>query len=97
MAKTRRDGKEGGDKAKPGVWNRGSRRGPDNPIRVRTKRLDQIDQDKIALAYWLLAKELAEDKSDGRPISEAEVRRVARRIDDQTPDEPTKRRAGGRR
>lgn len=35
-----------------------------NPIRVRSKRLDQVDEDKIALAFWLLAKQLVEDESD---------------------------------
>jgi len=44
---------------------------------VRTKRLDQIDQDKIALAYWLLAKQIAEDQSDTRALSEREVQRIA--------------------
>lgn len=34
-----------------------------NPIRIRSKRLDELDEDKIALAYWLLAKQLVEDKS----------------------------------
>ena len=68
-----------------GVWNQGTRRGPANPIRVRTKRLDEIDADKIALAYWLLAKQIVEDESDQRPLSESEVRRVAKAIDDDRP------------
>jgi len=52
---------------------------------VRTKRLDEIDADKIALAYWLLAKQIVEDESDQRPLSESEVRRVAKAIDDEQP------------
>ncbi len=51
--------------------NQGKRRGYRDPtpargnrIRVRGKRLDQVDEDKIALAYWLLAKQLVEDQSD---------------------------------
>jgi hypothetical protein len=53
-----------------GVWNRGSGSGPANPIRVRTKRLDEVDGDKIALAYWLLAKQVVADRSDDSPLSE---------------------------
>lgn len=37
----------------------------ENRIRVRSRRLDQVDEDKIALAFWLLAKQLVEDQSDG--------------------------------
>ncbi len=51
--------------------NQGKRRGYRDPtpargnrIRVRGKRLDQVDEDKIALAYWLLAKQLVEDQSE---------------------------------
>lgn len=36
-----------------------------NRIRVRSRRLDQVDEDKISLAFWLLAKQLVEDQSDG--------------------------------
>jgi hypothetical protein len=35
-----------------------------NHIRVRAKRLDQVDPDKLALAYWLLAMRLVEDRTD---------------------------------
>lgn len=69
----------------PGVWNRGSGRGPENPIRIRTKRLDEIDSDKLALAYWLLAKQIAENRT-GKTLDEAEVRRVAGELDDETKD-----------
>jgi hypothetical protein len=73
---------------KPGVWSRGrGRSGPANPIRVRTKRLDEIDADKIALAYWLLAKQIVEDESDQRPLSETEVRRVAAALDREPDDQ----------
>lgn len=34
-------------------------------VRVRTKPLDQIDEEKIALAYWLLAKQIVEKGNDG--------------------------------
>ncbi len=32
-------------------------------IRVRSKRLDQVDETKLSLAVWLLAKNLVEDKT----------------------------------
>ena len=35
-----------------------------NRLRVRSKRLDQVDQDKLSLAFWLLAKQLVEDQTD---------------------------------
>jgi hypothetical protein len=35
-----------------------------NHIRVRAKRLDQVDPDKLALAYWLLAMRLVEDRTN---------------------------------
>lgn len=35
-----------------------------NRIRVRSRRLDQIDEDKLSLAFWLLAKQLVEDQTD---------------------------------
>lgn len=69
----------------PGVWNRGSGRSPANPIRIRTKRLDEIDSDKLALAYWLLAKQIAENKT-GKSLDETEVRRVADELDSETND-----------
>lgn len=37
---------------------------PEQHIRVRSKRLDEIDADKISLAFWLLAKQLVEDHTD---------------------------------
>jgi hypothetical protein len=37
---------------------------PEHHIRVRSKRLDEIDADKISLAFWLLAKQLVEDHTD---------------------------------
>lgn len=32
-------------------------------IRVRSKRLDQVDESKLALALWLLARGMVEDKT----------------------------------
>lgn len=40
-----------------------------NRIRVRSKRLDQVDPTKIALAFWMLAQQMVEDESDAaKPI-----------------------------
>lgn len=36
----------------------------ENRIRVRSKRLDQLDEDKLSLAFWMLAKQLVEDQTD---------------------------------
>jgi hypothetical protein len=36
----------------------------ENRIRVRSRRLDQLDEDKLSLAFWLLAKQLVEDQTD---------------------------------
>jgi hypothetical protein len=34
--------------------------------RVRSKRLDQLDESKLALAFWLLAKQMVGD-GDSQP------------------------------
>ena len=48
---------------------RRSRDGPiENRLRVRSRRLDQVDEDKLSLAFWLLAKQLVEDQTDDEPI-----------------------------
>jgi hypothetical protein len=54
-----------------------------NRIRVRGKRLDQVDTTKLTLAYWLLAKQLVEDKTDPRELNEEEVRKVAGGLTDE--------------
>lgn len=54
-----------------------------NRIRVRTKRLTDIDEDKIALAYFLLAKQICEDKSDEHELNEEAVIRLASDLDGQ--------------
>jgi hypothetical protein len=53
---------------------------PAHPVRVRTKQLDQVDETKIALAYWLLAKAIVENKSE-RDISDEEAADVAREFE----------------
>jgi hypothetical protein len=35
-------------------------------IRVRSKRLDQVDETKLSLALWLLAKDMVENRTTPR-------------------------------
>ncbi len=58
-----------------------------NRIRVRGKRLDQVDETKLTLAYWLLAKQLVEDRTEPRLPTEAEVHDLARQLDESDDDE----------
>lgn len=37
---------------------------PMRPVRVRSKRLSEIDETKLSLAYWLLAKRLLEEQDE---------------------------------
>jgi hypothetical protein len=60
--------------------DRGSR------IRVRGKRLDQVDETKLTLAYWLLAKQLVVDKTTPRLPSAEEVEAKAKDITDDEAD-----------
>lgn len=53
-----------------------------NRIRVRGKRLTDIDDTKLTLAYWLLAKRIVEDKTDPGELNEEEVRRIADGLED---------------
>ena len=32
-------------------------------VRVRSRRLDQMDESKLALAIWLIARSIVEDKT----------------------------------
>lgn len=58
-----------------------------NRIRVRTKRLDEIDEDKIALAFYLLAREICEDRTDASDLSDENVSDLAESIEDVADDE----------
>lgn len=65
------------------VWSDGNANGATvgGTMRVRAKALDQVDDDKLTLAFWLLAKKLVEDKTDTRAFTREEVVREARRLD----------------
>jgi hypothetical protein len=64
-----------------------------NRIRVRGKRLDQVDETKLTLAYWLLAKQLVADKTHPRLPSAAEVQEQAKAISDEETDAYRRRQA----
>ena len=56
------------DKNRRGARGSVHRDGPiENRLRVRSRRLDQVDEDKLSLAFWLLAKQLVEDQTDDEP------------------------------
>jgi hypothetical protein len=38
-------------------------------VRVRSKRLDQLDEAKLALALWLMAKSLVEGDGEASPAT----------------------------
>jgi hypothetical protein len=43
-------------------------------LRIRTKRLDQLDETKLALALWLLAKDvLADEQSSDTRVAFPEL------------------------
>lgn len=56
-----------------------------NHIRVRAKHLDDVDPDRLALAYWLLAMRLVEDETDPRELTESEVGAVVAEMEGSTP------------
>jgi hypothetical protein len=33
-------------------------------VRIRSKRLDQVAEDRLALAVWLIARDIVEDRTD---------------------------------
>ncbi len=35
-------------------------------VRVRSKRLNQIDESKLALAVWLMAREIVDSEAGGK-------------------------------
>jgi hypothetical protein len=41
-----------------------SRKNTGKRVRVRSKRLDKLDETKFSLALWLLAKQILEDSSE---------------------------------
>lgn len=49
---------------------------PKRKVRIRAKRLDQLDESKLALAVWLIARDLAEDKTTP-PINDGTVNESA--------------------
>lgn len=59
------------------------RRTTSKRVRVRSKRLDQLDETKLALALWLMAKDtLANDSADNQDVAGGQV--IASEIPDET-------------
>ena len=46
----------------------GSASGAVRPVRVRGKRLDEIQEDRLALAFYLIARDLVDDRTE--PVSD---------------------------
>jgi hypothetical protein len=46
---------------------RQQKRGSQRRTRVRSKRLTQLDESQLALALWLLAKQMVAEDSDAPP------------------------------
>jgi hypothetical protein len=46
------------------------KRKPEKRVRVRSKSLAEIDETKLALALWLMAKRQLEVQEAGRPVVE---------------------------
>jgi hypothetical protein len=42
-------------------------------VRVRSKRLDELDESKLALALWLLARGIVADKTNASPSTKTKV------------------------
>ncbi len=40
------------------------------PVRVRSKRLDEIQEDKLALAFYLIARNLVDDRTEDGAIQD---------------------------
>lgn len=54
---------------------------------MRGKRLDEVDETKLTLAYWLLARRLVEDRTEAGSIKEEDVRGLAGDLDSGTKGE----------
>lgn len=68
---------------------RGRPRGTKTPtgtIRLRAKPLDHVDEEKLTLAFWMLAKKIVEDRTSGEQLTREAVVREARKLDQQDKD-----------
>ena len=59
-----------------------------NAIRIRVKHLDDVPPEKVALAFWLLARRLVEDRTDGRELNAEEIGKVVENLDELDPTAP---------
>lgn len=76
-------GKRRGARGNTGQWRTERQMKPmeGSAIRIRVKHLDDIPPEKVALAFWLLAKRLVEDKTDTRQLTAEHIGDVARGLD----------------
>ncbi len=55
----------------------GHQKQPEKRIRIRSKSLDQIDETKLSLALWLMAKRIVEEEAELDPVDNEPTRRKA--------------------
>jgi hypothetical protein len=55
----------------------GHQRQPAKRVRVRSKSLAQIDETKLSLALWLMAKRIVEEEAERDPLDNEPTRRKA--------------------
>lgn len=59
---------------------------PTGTIRLRAKPLDQVDEEKLMLAFWMLAKKIVEDRTSGEELTREAVVAEARKLDKEDGD-----------
>ncbi len=55
----------------------GHQKQPEKRIRIRSKSLEQIDETKLSLALWLMAKRIVEEAEEDDPLDAEPTRRKA--------------------
>lgn len=77
-------GKRRGARGKTGQWRTERQMKPmeGSAIRIRVKHLDDVPPEKVALAFWLLARRLVEDKTDTRQLTAEHIGDVVRELED---------------
>ena len=55
----------------------GHQKQPEKRVRVRSKSLAQIDETKLSLAMWLMAKRIVEEEAERNPLDTEPTRRKA--------------------
>jgi hypothetical protein len=55
----------------------GQQKQPAKRVRVRSKSLAEIDETKLSLALWLMAKRIVEEEAERDPLDNEPTRRKA--------------------